>query len=147
MRGVLGVKGMLIVSTPNRPVYSGEGGKTHFIDASSTKTSSSTCFAPGSSPFGSTHNSRRQPPGGVPIDGGRTLAVASYQGLLAFASWLCPAIRSNSARILPLSPDVILGRDTFPSTLFNPYIVRTRSKGTHERPYILVAVAEGVITA
>ena len=56
--------------------------------------------------------------------------------------------KPTSTRLIrSAADDIILARDTFPSSLFNPYIVRARAKGNHEQPYILVAVAQGVKTA
>ncbi len=40
--------------------------------------------------------------------------------------------------------ELVVARDTRRSRLFNPYLVRARSEGSGERPYILIAVAEGV---
>jgi len=50
---------------------------------------------------------------------------------------LAPGLRESADRL-------ILDRDRFPSTLFNPFIVRPLSAMSGEQPYILVAVARGV---
>jgi SAM-dependent methyltransferase len=141
--------GILIVSTPNRPVYSADGRQNpfhrlefdegEFVDLLHAHFRSVRLYTqfPQSAAWWSLRSmaAERSP-------------WLRIKGFWRLSSWFCPAIRSYvNPAIRSAADDVILARDTFPSSLFNPYIVRARSAGTHERPYILVAVAEGVKSA
>jgi SAM-dependent methyltransferase len=143
---VLVPEGTLIVSTPNRPVYSGEGGhnpfhrlefdESEFIELLRQRFQSVRLYT--------------QFPQWAAWWSSRSLAAERspwlhIKGFWRLASWFCPAIRTHvNPAVRASADDAILARDTFPSSLFNPYIVRNRLEGNLERPYILVAVAEGV---
>jgi SAM-dependent methyltransferase len=145
---VLAPAGTLIVSTPNRPVYSGEGrqnpfhrlefNEEEFVELLRVRFKSVRLYTqfPQSAAWWSLRSLAAE-----------TSPWLRIRGFWRLASWFCPAIRTDLSPLnRSLADGVILGRDTFPGSLFNPYIVRARSKGTRERPYILVAVAEGVKT-
>jgi ubiquinone/menaquinone biosynthesis C-methylase UbiE len=143
---VLVPEGTLIVSTPNRPVYTGEASSNpfhriefderEFLDLLGAR-------------FRSVRLHSQFP---------RSAAWWSYRSLSAerspwlrirgfwrLSSMLCPAIRSEvSPATRSRAVDLILGRDTLPSSLFNPYIVRERSERSLENPYIFIAVARGI---
>ncbi len=143
---VLVPEGTLIVSTPNRPVYSGDGGQNpfhrlefderEFVDLLSSRFRTVRLYT--------------QFPQWAAWWSPRSLAAErspwlNIKGFWRLSSWFCPAIRTHvNPCIRASADDVILARDTFPASLFNPYIVRERLEGNRERPYILVAVAEGV---
>ena len=143
---VLIPEGMLIVSTPNRPVYSGKGAQNPFHRLEFDE-----------SEFVKLLHSRfrvvrlyTQYPQWAVWWSSRSLAAERspwlhVKGFWRLSSWFCPAIRTHvNPAFRSSADDVILARDTFPSSLFNPYIVRERLEGNRERPYILVAVAQGV---
>jgi 2-polyprenyl-3-methyl-5-hydroxy-6-metoxy-1,4-benzoquinol methylase len=143
---VLVPAGILIVSTPNRPVYSGdctqnpfhqiEFSEEEFLDLLRSRFKAIRLY----------------------VQFLESAAWWSYRSLAAehspwlrirgfwrVSSWLCPAIRSHVSRaVRDTADEIILARDKFPASLFNPYIVRPRSKRTRERPYVFIAVAEGV---
>ena len=143
---VLVPEGMLIVSTPNRPVYSGEGTQNpfhrlefderEFVDLLRSQFQAVRLYT--------------QFPRSAAWWSHRSLAAERspwlrIKGFWRLSSWFCPAIRTHVSPAIRASADeIILARDTFPSSLFNPYIVRPLSKSSREQPYILVAVAEGV---
>ncbi len=142
---VLVPEGTLIVSSPNRPVYSGEHSlnpyhKVEFDEDELTDLLHSR--------FRETRL-YSQFPQSAAWWSFRSLAAEQspwlrIRGFWRLSSWFCPAIRtylSPAARDAAL--EIILDRDSIPTSLFNPYIVRTRSKRSRERPYILVAVAQG----
>jgi len=143
---VLVPDGMLIVSSPNRPVYSSDGSQNpfhrhefderEFVDllrAEFRRVRLYTQF-PRSAAWWS--------PRSLSAERSPWLRV---KGFWRLSSWLCPAIRTHvNPEIRAKADEIILARDTFPSSLFNPYIVRPRSVSSRERPYILIAVAEGV---
>jgi SAM-dependent methyltransferase len=143
---VLVLEGILIVSTPNRPVYSGEGKQNpfhrlefderEFVDLLASRFNSVRLYTqfPRSAAWWSSRSlaAERSP----------WLRIRGYWRL---SSWLCPAIRTDLSPLIRARADeIILARDRFPSSLFNPYIVRPLAARTRERPYILVAVAQGV---
>ena len=141
--------GMLIVSTPNRPVYSADGRQNPFhqmeFDAEEfiallrtrfTSVQLYTQFNKFTAWWSSRSLSAERSP------------WLRIRGFWRLSSWFCPAIRNQVSLPTRLAADnMILSRDTFPASLFNPYIVRARAKGNHEQPYILVAVAKGVKSA
>jgi ubiquinone/menaquinone biosynthesis C-methylase UbiE len=143
---VLAPHGTLIVSTPNRPVYSGECSQNpfhrieldeeEFLDLLRSRFKSTRLYV--------------QFPQSAAWWSYRSLAAERspwlrIKGFWRISSWFCPAIRSHVSQAARDSADeIILARDTFPASLFNPYIVRPRSKRSRERPYIFIAVAEGV---
>ena len=146
MRRVLVRDGTLIVSTPNRPVYTGVGGQNpfhrlefderEFVDLLHSRFRTIRLYT--------------QFPQWAAWWSLRSLAAErspwlGIKGFWRLSSWFCPAIRTHvNPSIRSSADDVILARDTFLSSLFNPYIVRERLESNRERPYILVAVAEGV---
>jgi SAM-dependent methyltransferase len=143
---VLVPEGTLIVSTPNRPVYTGEAASNPFHRIEFDEREFLGLLGPR---FRSVRLHSQFP---------RSAACWSYRSLSAerspwlrikgfwrLSSMLCPAIRSElSPETRSRAVDLILGRDTLPSSLFNPYIVRDRSERSLESPYIFIAVARGV---
>jgi ubiquinone/menaquinone biosynthesis C-methylase UbiE len=145
---VLALPGMAIISTPNRPVYSSNGrqnpfhcrefNETEFADLLLTRFRSVKLYT--------------QFPKFASWWSIRSLAAERspwlrIKGFWRLASWFCPAIRTDLDPVIRASTDdVILARDIFPASLFNPYLVRSRSQVSHELPYILIALAEGVKT-
>jgi 2-polyprenyl-3-methyl-5-hydroxy-6-metoxy-1,4-benzoquinol methylase len=143
---VLKPEGTLIVSTPNRPVYSGESNQNPFhriefdeeeflnLLRSRFKTIRLYVQFPQSAAWWSYRSlaAERSP-------------WLRIKGFWRISSWFCPAIRSQvSQAVRDTADEIILGPDRFPASLFNPYIVRPRSKRSRERPYVFIAVAEGV---
>jgi SAM-dependent methyltransferase len=144
---VLAPEGMLIVSTPNRPVYSGEGTQNpfhriefdeeEFLGLLRSKFRSVQLYTqfPRSAAWWS--------PRSLAAERSPWLRI---RGFWRLSSWLCPAIRSHvDPAIRAKADEIILARDSFLSTLFNPYVVRPRSESSRERPYILIAVARGIV--
>jgi hypothetical protein len=140
---------MLIISTPNRPVYSGDGrqnpfhrvefDENEFVVLLRTRFRSVRLYTqvPQSAAWWS--------PRSIAAERSPWLRI---RGFWRLSSWFCAAIQNHVDPVSRSAADnVVLGRDTFLSSLFNPYIVRTRSPGSHERPYFLIAVAEGVLSA
>ena len=137
---------MLIVSTPNRPVYTGESAQNpfhriefdedEFLDLLRARFQSVRLYV--------------QFPQSAAWWSYRSLAAERspwlrIKGYWRISSWLCPSIRSDVTQAARDKADeIILARDRFPASLFSPYIVRPRSKMSRERPYIFIAVAEGV---
>jgi 2-polyprenyl-3-methyl-5-hydroxy-6-metoxy-1,4-benzoquinol methylase len=143
---VLVPDGMLIVSTPNRPVYSGTGQQNpfHHLELDEDE-----FLALLRAQFGSIQLFSQFPRSAAWWSLRSMAAERSpwlqIKGFWRVSSWFCPAIRTHvNPAIRSAADDIILAPDTFLSSLFNPYIVRPRLRGTHEQPYILVAVAEGV---
>jgi ubiquinone/menaquinone biosynthesis C-methylase UbiE len=143
---VLVPEGMLIVSTPNRPVYSSEGKQNPFHRLEFDERE-----------FAQLLHSRfesvrlySQFPRSAAWWSHRSLAAERspwlrIRGFWRISSWICPAIRTDVSPATSASAaEIILARDSFPSSLFNPYIVRPLSRSSREQPYILVAVAKGV---
>jgi SAM-dependent methyltransferase len=143
---VLIPEGMLIVSTPNRPIYSSESTKNpfhrfefdegEFLDLLQARFRSVKLYTqfPQSAGWWSLRSlaAERSP-------------WLCIKGFWRLSSWLCPAIQAHvSPAIRARTDEIILARHSFPSSLFDPYIVRRRSKSSRERPYILIAVAQGV---
>jgi ubiquinone/menaquinone biosynthesis C-methylase UbiE len=143
---VLTTEGMLIVSTPNRPIYSREGtpnpfhrlefDEREFVDVLRSRFRAVQLYT--------------QFPQSAAWWSYRSLAAERspwlrIKGFWRLSSWFCPAIRTHvSPAIRATADEIILARDSFPSSLFNPYIVRRRSKSSGEQPYIFVAVAQGL---
>jgi len=145
---VLVPEGLLIVSTPNRPVYSGDGRRNPFhqleFDENEFVNLLRVRFRlirlytqfPQSAAWWSLRSmaAERSP-------------WLHIKGFWRLSSWFCPAIRAYVDPVTrSTAADAILAHDTFSSSLFNPYIVRARAPWTRERPYILVAVAEGIVS-
>jgi SAM-dependent methyltransferase len=143
---VLVPDGTLIVSTPNRPVYTGDHEPNPFhrieFDEAEFRTLLETRFKdvrlytqfPRSAAWWSVRSlcAERSP-------------WLRIKGFWRISSWFCPAIRTELSPALRESADrLILAHERFPSTLFNPYIVRPVSPRSREQPYVLVAVARGV---
>lgn len=143
---VLVPDGILIVSTPNRPVYSGEGptnpfhrdefDQREFVELLGSRFRSVRLFSqfPRSAAWWSLRSlaAERSP-------------WLRIKGFWRVSSWLCPAIRSHlSPETRARAVDLILTRDRLPGSLLNPYVVRARSERSREQPYLWIAVAEGV---
>jgi SAM-dependent methyltransferase len=143
---VLAPAGTLIISTPNRPVYSGEASQNpfhriefdedEFLNLLRSRFKAIALFV--------------QFPQSAAWWSYRSLAAERspwlrIKGFWRISSRFCPAIRSHVSQTdRENAVEMILARDRFPASLFNPYIVRPRSKRSRERPYIFIAVAEGV---
>jgi ubiquinone/menaquinone biosynthesis C-methylase UbiE len=143
---VLTPDGMLIVSSPNRPVYTSEGNQNpfhrlefdeqEFVDLLKAEFRSVRLYTqfPRSAAWWS--------PRSLAAERSPWLRI---KGFWRLSSWFCPAIRAEvNSEIRARTDEIILARDRFPSSLFNPYLVRPRSEFSREQPYILVAVATGV---
>jgi SAM-dependent methyltransferase len=143
---VLAPGGMVIVSTPNRLVYSRNGYRNPFHHIEFSEQEFVDLFL---ARFRNTCLYTQFP---------RSVAWWSWRALTAEESpWLrikgfwtlscllCPSIRSCVDRSLRASADqVILAREPIWSSLFNPYQVRKQHKVNHEQPYILIITAEAV---
>src|SRR5271166_1851536 len=131
---VLVPEGTLIVSTPNRPVYSGESARNPFHQFEFNEEEFldllRACFK--------AIRLYVQFPRSAAWWSYRSLAAErspwlSIKGFWRLSSWLCPAIRSDvSQAVRDRADEDILAHDKFPASLFNPYIVRTRSKRSRE---------------
>jgi 2-polyprenyl-3-methyl-5-hydroxy-6-metoxy-1,4-benzoquinol methylase len=143
---VLAPAGTLIVSTPNRPVYSGESSQNPFHQVELDEDEFLDLLRAGFKAI----RLYVQFPQSAAWWSYRSLAAERspwlrIKGFWRMSSWFCPAIRSHVSQAARDSADeIILARDKFPASLFNPFIVRPRSKRSRERPYIFIAVAEGV---
>src|SRR6202043_1124076 len=127
---VLVPEGLLIVSTPNRPVYTGGAASNpfHRIEFDEREF----LGPPGSRVrLGRPHSPL---PRAAPWWSYRSLSAERspwlrIKGFWRLSSMLCPAIRPEvTPATRSQAVDLILGRDTLPSSLFNPYIVRERSE-------------------
>jgi ubiquinone/menaquinone biosynthesis C-methylase UbiE len=143
---VLVPEGMLIISTPNRPVYSGESTQNpfHQVEFSEDEFLDLLC----------THFKAIR----LHVQFLKSAAWWSYRSLTAehspwlgikgfwrLSSLMCPAIGGDvSEAIRDKADEIILARESFPASVFNPYVVRPRSPRSREEPYIFVAVAEGI---
>lgn len=138
--------GTLIVSTPNRPVYNAEGtsnpfhvrelDEQEFVALLQARFKSVRLFT--QFPRTASAWSLRS----LPAERSPWLRV---RGFWRLSSWFCPAIRGQVSPALRAAADqAVLGRERFPSTLFNPFVVRPYSAGSGEQPYYLIAVAEDV---
>jgi SAM-dependent methyltransferase len=143
---VLVPDGVLIVSTPNRPVYSVEGtsnpfhrlefDETEFLDllrAEFRDVRISTQF-----PHSAAWWSRRS----FAAEQSPWLRI---KGFWRLSTWLCPSIRpqvdpTTRERVV----DLILAPDRFPASFFDPYRVRESSPRSREQPHFLIAVARGI---
>jgi len=143
---VLVANGVLVVSTPNRPVYSADGAsnpfhRKEFSESEFTELLGTyfrqvtlyTQFPQTAAPW-----SMRS----LPAERSPWLRI---RGFWRLSAWFCPAIRSHINPAIRASADnAVLGNDRFPASLFNPFLVRPRSEKSGERPYVFVAIAEGV---
>ncbi len=144
---VLAFDGAMVVSTPNRPVYTGDGVPNPYHRFEFDEDEFRTLL------LGRFREVRlyTQSPRTAAWWSVRSLCAErspwlQIKGFWRVSSWFCPAIRDRLDPALRESPDrPILSREPFFSALFNPFIVRPRSALSGERPYILVAVARGVI--
>jgi SAM-dependent methyltransferase len=143
---VLVPNGMLIVSTPNRPVYSGDGrhnpfhrvefDEREFVELLRFKFQEIRLFT--QFPRSAAWWSRRS----LAAERSPWLRI---RGFWRLSSFFCPAIRSDVSPALRAGADaLILAQDSSPASLFNPYVVRPISRSSREHPYILVAVATGI---
>lgn len=143
---VLVPEGTFLVSTPNRPVYNSAGNlnpfhrfeldEAEFLDLLRARFREVELYS--------------QFPQSAAWWSSRSLAAERspwlrIRGFWRLSTWLCPANRPDlGPEARARAVELILGRDTFPESLFNPYLVRPRSKRSRERPYILIALARGV---
>jgi SAM-dependent methyltransferase len=137
--------GMLIVSTPNRPVYSSEGNQNPFhrveFDEREFTLLLSSNFAQARLYSQFPKSAAWWNPRSLASERSPWLRI---KGFWRFSSWICPALRHQVTTETRASADeIILASDAFPASLFNPYIVRPLSRSGREQPFILVAVAEG----
>jgi SAM-dependent methyltransferase len=143
---VLVPDGRLIVSTPNRPVYSGgpptnpfhriEFDEREFEDVLRARFESVRLYTQ------FPRSARWWSPRSLAAERSPWLRI---RGFWRLSAWFCPAIRSEVAPALRASADELVAKRDAPwSSLFNPYRVRRHSKRSGEEPYILIAVAEGV---
>ena len=123
---VLVPDGTLIISTPNRPVYSGETTQNPFHKIELNEEEFLELL-------GSHFKAVR-----LYVQFLKSAAWWSYRSLAAerspwlrikgfwrISSWFCPAIRSQvSQAARDTADEMILARDRFPASLFNPYIVQ-----------------------
>jgi SAM-dependent methyltransferase len=143
---VLEPDGTLIVSTPNRPVYSPDGtsnpfhqlelDEEEFLTLLRSRFQNITLFS--------------QFPQAAPWWSLRSLAAErspwlKIKGFWRLSTCICPELRPTlSAEIRARAVELIQARDAWPASLFNPYVVRPRASNSQERPYILIAVASRV---
>ena len=143
---ILVSEGILIISTPNRLVYSSEGTKNpfhqlefderEFLDLLRPKFRDVKLYI--------------QFPQSAAWWTLRSLAAERspwlrIRGFWRLSTWCCPAIRAHvSPAIRARADEIVLSPDSFLSSLFDPYIVRPRLESSSERPYIFIAVAHGV---
>jgi SAM-dependent methyltransferase len=143
---VLVPEGVLIVSTPNRPVYSGLDHQNPFHRVEFDEREFTGLLR---SRFRTVRLSTQFPrsaawwhPRSLAAERSPWLRI---RGFWRLSSWLCPAIRAEVPRATRDSAaEAILRRDAFLSTLFNPYLVRPYSGLSRERPYYWIAVAQGI---
>ena len=143
---VLVPDGVLIVSSPNRPVYSGSGPTNPFhrfeFDEGEFR-GLLACYFRDVRLF-------TQFPRTAAWWSARSLVAEEspwlkIKGFWRLATGFCPARREILDHAARSSADeLILGSEPALSALFNPYLVRPASAKSRERPYVLVAVASGV---
>ncbi len=143
---VLAEDGTLVISTPNRPVYTGDSSSNpfhvrefdedEFRELLGRKFREVTLYT--------------QFPRTAAWWHPRSLAAEHSQWLKVKGFWrlstlLCPALRPQlDAGARNAVENLIQQNDRLPSSLFNPYVVRPIRHDSGERPYIFVAVARGV---
>jgi ubiquinone/menaquinone biosynthesis C-methylase UbiE len=143
---VLDPGGTLIISTPNRPIYSPEGTSNpfhqveldegEFLELLRSQFQTVRLFSqfPESADWWSFRSLSAEKSPWLKI-----------KGFWRLSTWICPELRPDLTReTRARAVDLIQRRHTFPASLFNPYVVRLRPAGSRERPYILIAVAQGV---
>ncbi len=143
---VLVPEGTLIVSTPNRPVYSGLNHRNPFH-----------CIEFDEHEFTKLIQSRfrtvrlfTQYPQSAAWWNPRSLAAERspwlrVKGFWRVSSWFCPEVRAEVPRaIRDSASEAVLQPDSFLGSLFSPYLVRPRSAASREQPYYWIAVAGGV---
>ena len=135
--------GTLIVSSPNRPVYSQDHGANpyHRIEFDEAEFAGllRTRFAMVQLYSQFAQSAAWWSPRSLAAERSPWMRV---RGFWRLSAWICPTIRTDlSPADRESAVQLILGRSGFPRSLFNPYVVRPRSKRSRERPYILVAVA------
>ena len=142
---VLTPTGRLVISSPNRPVYTGDGPTNPFhhieFDARGFDDLLRTRFA--------TVQMFGQTPRTAAWWSPRSLAAERspwhrIKGFWRFSTWVCPELRSTiPPEVRAHADDLARGDHRGLSALFNPYRVRPLATGAGEQPYFLVAVAEG----
>ncbi len=142
---VLDPAGTLVISTPNRPVYA--DGPTNPYHKTELDEDEFTRLL--KELFKSVHIYTQYPRTAAPWSLRSLVAERSpwlkVRGFWRVSSWFCPKIRNHLDPTIRKATDrAILGREGLASRLFDPYLVRPRSRWSGEQPYILIAVAEGV---
>ncbi len=143
---VLVPEGTLIVSTPNRPVYSAEGAHNPFHQVETDERE----FEALLQKRFTTLQFFTQFPRSAAWWSPRSLAAErspwlGIKGFWRISTWLCPSKRAEVAASARRDViELILDRDRWPSSLLSPYRVRSRSAASREQPYYLIAVATGV---
>jgi len=143
---ILTPDGRLIVSTPNRPVYSSQGQHNPFhqneVDEAEFVAQLEKHFA--------TITLFTQFPKSAAWWSPRSLAAERspwlrIKGFWRLSAWFCPSKRSELSQAARNSAvESILAPVRWSSALFDPYLVRRRSAWGHEHPYYLIALAERI---
>lgn len=141
---VLAPGGRLVISSPNRPVYTGDGPPNPFhrfeFDAREFEALLRERFA-AVRMFGQAARTSRWA-------GLRSLSADRspwhrVKGFWRVSTWLCPALRPRVPdAVRARANDLTVGRDSAVSALFNPFRVRPMAADPADQPSILVAVAE-----
>lgn len=140
---VLAPGGTLVVSTPNRPVYSAEGHHNPHHHRELDEAEFRALLAPRFGPVGLftqvAESAAWWSPRSLPAERSPWRRVRGFWRLSAA---LCPAIRSELPAAVRADPvAAILADPAGPGRLFDPYRVRPLAAGSGERPYYYVAVA------
>ena len=143
---ILATGGRLIVSTPNRPVYSDQGKHNPFHENELDEAE----FVALLSRYFETIELFTQFPKSAAWWSPRSLAAEQsawlrIKGFWRLSTWFCPAKRSElSKEARDSAVASILAAESPSARLFDPYRVRRRSVWGGEKPYYLIAVAEGI---
>jgi len=143
---VLVSEGILIVSTPNRPVYSGQGSHNPFhhreYDEGEFRSLLETRFASVSLYSQFPRSAAWWSPRSLAAEQSHWLRL---KGFWRLSSWLCPPRRTEVPPSLRQNPtNAILGQGLAWSSWLNPYQVRPCVPRSREQPYYFVAEARGV---
>ncbi len=140
---VLGPAGTLIVSTPNRPVYSGDGASNPFhvveFDRGEFLAALAGRFEDVALYTQFPRSAGWWSPRSLAAERSPWLRV---KGFWRLASTLCPALRAEvPAGLRGSAVDLILRDPPAVSAPFDPFIVRPYRESSREQPYYFVAVA------
>ncbi len=143
---VLNAGGRLIISTPNRPVYSDGGSHNPFHH---TEVDEAEFLAQLSRHFVRIQLFTQFPktaawwsPRSLAAEKSPWLRI---KGFWRLSTWFCPAKKTElTPEARASAVESILAPASFPGSLFDPYLVRPKSKRGSEAPYYLIAVADGV---